>query len=112
MSEQDLTHGERAHLYEIYQQDPRVERAAKFLVNLQAFQIGHEEVVAIPIEGTDMTTSTIPTTDEVRQMESQVREHLTMLCDGHKEIGLDIRDKFLFKMFDEKGLWPTNDEDK
>ena len=111
MTERDLP-SDRTQLRELYGQNPAVQRAAQFLVNLQAFKIGDKDVLEIPIEGTDMTTTTIPQLLEVDLMEIQVREHLTQLCGGDRELGLDIRDRFLFKFFDDNGLWPSDDEEK
>ena len=89
----------------------RVSRLGEFLVQLQAYQLGDREDVEFPVEGTTLKVSTIPEMEEVRAMEKEVRQKLTELCGGDESLALDVRDRFLFRFFDERGLWP-NDEDK
>ena len=91
--------------------DERIPRLGEFLVQLQAYQLGDREDVEFPVEGTTHKVSTIPEMDEVRAMEKEVRQKLTELCGGDESLALDVRDRFLFRFFDERGLWP-NDEDK
>lgn len=90
--------------------DPRVSRLASFLVQLQAYQLGDREDVEFPIEGTTRVLTSLPEKDEARLMEKEVRKTLTELCAGDEQLVLDVRDFYLFRFFDERGLWPVGGE--
>lgn len=81
-------------------------------MQLQAYQIGDRADVEFLVEGTSRLLSMLPEKDEAREIEAEIRTSLTKLCAGDRELALDVRDYFLYLFFDERDLWPINDEFK
>lgn len=100
-----------AKVAEVLATNPRIGRLAEFLVNLQAYTMKDRDDVEVPIEGISAVVTYIPSDQEARSWEREVRDSLTQLCGGDEELGYDVRDHYLYKFFDKRELWPTETDE-